>query len=159
MFGLELTFDPPVSTYFAYPESRSTQNAVLLFTDVFGHEFINAQLIADQLAVNGYFVVMPDLFNGDAAPLNLEGFDIMKWLQGHGPDVVQPIIDTVFKEMRGPLGCKRIGGVGYCYGGRCVVRNLKEGRLDAGYTAHPSFVQADELMAIQGPLSIAASGT
>ena len=27
-------------------------------TDVFGHQFINAQLIADQLAANGYFVVM-----------------------------------------------------------------------------------------------------
>jgi dienelactone hydrolase len=32
-------------------------------TDVIGHRFINAQLIADQLAANGYLVVMPDLFH------------------------------------------------------------------------------------------------
>lgn len=43
-----------------------------------GHKFLNAQLIADQFAVKGYFVVMPDLFNGDAVPLNRpEGFNIM----------------------------------------------------------------------------------
>jgi hypothetical protein len=39
-----------------------------------------------------------------------------------------------------------------------VVRNLKDGRLDGGYTAHPSFVTPEELSAITGPLSIAAAG-
>ena len=31
--------------------------------------------------------------------------------------------------------------------------------MDVGYVAHPSFVEADELKAIKGPLSIAAAGT
>jgi dienelactone hydrolase len=35
---------------------------------------------------------------------------------------------------------------------------LKDGKLDAGYTAHPSFVTHEELGAITGPLSIAAAG-
>jgi hypothetical protein len=37
---------------------------------------------------------------------------------------------------------------------------MKEGevRLDAGYLAHPSFVDADELKAITRPLSISAAG-
>lgn len=30
--------------------------------------------------------------------------------------------------------------------------------IDAGYVAHPSFVESDELSAIKGPLSIAAAG-
>jgi dienelactone hydrolase len=38
------------------------------------------------------------------------------------------------------------------------VRNLKEGHLDAGYIAHPSFVTYEELSAIIKPLSIAAAG-
>jgi dienelactone hydrolase len=51
---------------------------------VIGHCFINAQLIADQFAANGYLVVMPDLFGGDPIPLNRpDGFDLMKWLNGH----------------------------------------------------------------------------
>ena len=33
-----------VSTYFAYPESKQTENAILILTDVIGHKFINAQL-------------------------------------------------------------------------------------------------------------------
>jgi hypothetical protein len=30
--------------YTVYPDNQSTQNAILLITDVIGHEFINAQL-------------------------------------------------------------------------------------------------------------------
>jgi hypothetical protein len=39
-----------------------------------------------------------------------------------------------------------------------VCRWLKEGKLDVGYTAHPSFVDKEELEGIKGPLSIAAAG-
>ncbi|OCK83763.1 alpha/beta-hydrolase [Lepidopterella palustris CBS 459.81] len=149
-----------ISTYFSYPKDKSTHNAILILTDVFGHEFINVQLIADQFAANGYFVVIPDLFYGDHVLLNKpEGFDIMAWLQNHLPPQVDPIIETTLKEMRGPLGCKRIGGVGYCFGGKYACRFLKEGKLDVGYIAHPSFVEPDELKGIQGPLSISAAET
>ena len=74
------------------------------------------------------------------------------------PERVDPVIEAVLKEMRGPMGCKRIGGVGYCFGGKYVARFLKPGKLDAGYTAHPSFMTPDELKGITGPLSIAAAG-
>lgn len=149
-----------ISTYFSYPKDRSTHNAILIITDVIGHKFLNAQLIADQFAANGYFVVMPDLFYGDTVPLNRPpSFDLMGWLQNHLPTHVDPIIETVLKEMRGQIGCKRIGGVGYCFGGKYVCRFLKEGRLDAGYTAHPSFVEREELEGIMGPLSISAAET
>ena len=115
--------------------------------------------VADQFAANGYFVVMPDLFYGDTVKLNRPpDFNLMGWLQNHLPEHVDPIIETVLKEMRGPLGCKRVGGVGYCFGGKYVCRFLKEGRLDAGYTAHPSFVEREELEGIMGPLSISAAG-
>lgn len=80
-----------------------------------GHRFNNAQLIADQFAANGYFVMMPDLFDGDAIKLNRpDNFDIMKWLQGeyhpkktpHLPPVVDPIIDACIVEMRTKYNCK-----------------------------------------------------
>lgn len=68
------------------------------------------------------------------------------------------IYDSVFKHLRGELGVKKVGGVGYCFGGKYVCRWLKEGGLDAGYTAHPSFVDADEVRGVKGPLSITAAG-
>jgi len=157
-----------ISTYFAYPEDKQTANAILILPDVIGHEFINAQLIADQFAANGYFVVMPDLFEGDAIPLNRpEGFDIMRWLKsggvggkGHGKDRVDPIVAAVIAEMRDNLGVKKIGSVGYCFGAKYVARFLAEGKgIDVGAMAHPSFVEADEIKAMVGPLSIAAAET
>lgn len=111
----------PVETYIAHPTDGSTKRAILLLTDVIGHRFINAQLIADQLAANGYFVVMPDLFHGDPVPLNNRpaDFDIMAWLKGppgHLPDRVEPVIQAVLKEMKSSLGCERIAAIGYCFG-------------------------------------------
>ncbi|KAI9724750.1 MAG: hypothetical protein M1812_000025 [Candelaria pacifica] len=150
-------------TYLSYPKDGSTQRAIIILTDVIGHGFINAQLIADQLAANGFFVVMPDLFHGDPVPLNRLGdFDMMKWFQGppgHSPDRVVPVVDSILKEMRGSMGCKKIGGVGYCFGGHHVVLQLKEGKLDAGFVGHPSHVKGDEFRAITKPLSIAAAET
>ncbi|KAL1627306.1 hypothetical protein SLS56_006441 [Neofusicoccum ribis] len=147
-------------TYLSYPASKSTENAVLIVTDIFGHDFINVQLIADQFAANGYFAVIPDLFNGNAVPVNKpDDFDIMGWLQNYQPQQVDPVVDNVIKELKGKLGVKRLGGVGYCFGAKYVCRFLKNGQIDVGYTAHPSFVDAEELKAIQGPLSISAAET
>lgn len=39
------------------------------------------------------------------------------------------------------------------------MRHLQPGKIDAGFTAHPSFVDAEELRNIKGPLSIAAAET
>lgn len=54
-----------VPTYVA----RSTQNtgkAIVMFTDVFGWELVNARLIADAYALMGLTTYLPDCHNGDA---------------------------------------------------------------------------------------------
>lgn len=111
---------------------------------------------------------MPDLFEGDPIPLNRpEGFDIMKWMQtsgpegkGHTPSQVDPIVSEVIKEMRSNLGVKKLGSVGYCFGAKYVARFMAEGKgIDVGAMAHPSFVDAAEVKALTGPLTIAAAET
>ena len=100
---------------------------------------------------------MPDIFHGDPLQLNRSpNFDFMKWKENHGNETVDPIVEAAIKELR-KQGVKTIGGVGYCFGAKYVVRYLKPGEIDVGYIAHPSFVDADELRAIKGPLSIAAA--
>ncbi|KAI9848437.1 MAG: hypothetical protein M1837_000232 [Sclerophora amabilis] len=107
---------------------------------------------------------MPDLFHGDPVPLNKPGgFDLMKWLSGppgHEPERVQPVVESVIKVLRTEMGVERLGGVGYCFGGKYVILNLKgPSALDVGFIAHPSFVESSEVRAIAGPLSIAAAET
>ncbi|PWY90235.1 alpha/beta-hydrolase [Aspergillus heteromorphus CBS 117.55] len=150
-----------VSTYLAYPPDRATDKAILFLTDAMGHRFVNAQLLADQFAAHGYLVVMPDLFAGDPIPLNYYSitFDIWDWYRHHLPPRVDPIVDGILTAMRETLGCQLIGGVGYCFGGKYVCRYLQSGKLDAGFIAHPTGVEVDELRRIEGPLSIAAAIT
>ena len=115
---------------------------------------INTRLIADQYAANGYFAVIPDLFQGDAAPISPpQGWDMWAWLRGppgHGIACVDPVVKTTLAELREKYGCKFIGAAGYCFGAKYVIRHLHPGQggIDVGFVAHPSLVEADELAAI-----------
>ncbi|KAH0538470.1 hypothetical protein FGG08_004919 [Glutinoglossum americanum] len=143
-------------TYFAYPPSRSTEYAVLILTDVIGYTSTNVQLVADQFAANGYFVVMPDLFHGDPVKLNRDpGYDIMKWLEGHPADIVDPVVEEVLAAMKKDYGVKKIGAVGHCFGAKYAIRFLSAA-VSCAYVAHPAFVTSEELRAVKGPLSISA---
>lgn len=149
-----------IDTYIARPATPSDK-AILLFTDIFGL-YNNVKLIADAFAKRGYLTIVPDLFNDDAVPPDaLEGgkFDLPAWLAKHPTTAIDSIKDIVLKHIKTELKIKRLGSVGYCFGGKYVVRDLKDGVLDVGYIAHPSFVTVEELSAITGPLSIAAAET
>ncbi|KAH8804457.1 dienelactone hydrolase [Xylogone sp. PMI_703] len=167
--------------YLATPplDKKHKDVGILYIPDVLGI-YQNSQLIADQLAANGYTTVVPDLFKGDQLELNIfDGdqldtsidpthpgdFDLLGWLQAgrndagpHTSPHVDPIIVDSIQYMKEMLGVKRIGSVGYCFGAKYVVRHYKNG-IDVGYIAHPSFVEEEELSAILGPLCISAAET
>lgn len=61
--------------------------------------------------------------------------------------------------MKTNLGAKKVGAVGYCFGGRYVARFLATGKgLDAGFVAHPTATTTEEFQAVAGPFSIGAAG-
>jgi dienelactone hydrolase len=89
----------------------------------------------------------------------------MDWFNNSGPSkghtfkVTDPIVEAVINDMKTNQGVKRIGAVGYCFGAKYVARFMTGGKgVDVGYMAHPSFVDAAEIKALTGPLSIAAAG-
>ncbi|EYE97301.1 uncharacterized protein EURHEDRAFT_513868 [Aspergillus ruber CBS 135680] len=114
--------------------------------------FYPANCSTNQLARNGSFVVMPDLFHSDPIVLNRPAdYNFMVWLRGppppgNWPNRVDPVVHSVLTDTRGGFQCQRIGLVGYCFGAS-----------ETGYVAHPSFVEAAELNDIKGPLSITAA--
>ncbi|RGP71344.1 hypothetical protein FSPOR_3465 [Fusarium sporotrichioides] len=146
------------------PEGKAHQGAALVYVaDIYGI-WNNSKLMADQFAANGYTTIIPDLFNGDVLSYPPEGVDIMSWITNgangnnpHTPAQIDPIIVETIKYLK-DQGFSKIGAVGYCFGAKYVIRNYKEG-IKVGYVAHPSFVEEDELKAIEGPLSIAAAQT
>jgi dienelactone hydrolase len=134
---------------------------IFFITDVIGHKFVNAQLMADGYAAHGYHVVMPDIFSGDpwlidesARP---KGLTLQQWIVNHMPEQTTPIITAVLAGIKSELRPEKIGAAGYCFGAKYVTR-LLAGEIDAGFNAHPSFVTLEELEAIKGPLSIVAAG-
>jgi len=156
-----------IETYVAEPTGRTKDAAILFITDVIGI-WQNSQLMADQFAANGYYTIIPDLFNGDPLPINSsQKITLMEWLQNgsdgknpHTVDAVDPIVEKALKYLREEKGFKKIGAVGYCFGGKYVARFLAERKgIDVGFTAHPSFVEEKELAKVAGPLSIAAAET
>ncbi|MCJ1233203.1 hypothetical protein MMC14_001158 [Varicellaria rhodocarpa] len=153
--------------YIATPSSSSSSStpnptvAILILTDVIGHAFPNAQLIADQFAANNYLTLMPDLFAGDPVPLQRgPGFQLQDWLVNHTPAHTEPVVTAAIKYLREELKVQRVGAVGYCFGGKYVVRGLGEGGgVDVGILCHPSFVEEGELEGVKGPVGVAAAET
>lgn len=132
----------------------------LFLTDVIGHKFPNAQLLADQYAAAGYYVIMPDLFTADPVPLNPpEGYDLLRdWFPRHTPEFTRPIIDKVVAAVK-ELNPKYVVANGYCFGAKYATQLLGEGVVDAAALYHPSFVTIDEIKAIKGPIYIASAET
>ncbi|KAK5657936.1 hypothetical protein OQA88_2487 [Cercophora sp. LCS_1] len=153
--------------YLATPPADKKHEGVglLYIPDVIGI-WQNSQLMADQLAANGYLTLIIDPFNGDPLPLNRPGdFDFMAWMtkgstgdNPHTKEAVDPIILDAIKTLKEEYGVKKLGALGYCFGAKYVARHYKDG-IDVGYFAHPSFVDEDELAGVTGPLSIAAAET
>ncbi|KAF2248375.1 alpha/beta-hydrolase [Trematosphaeria pertusa] len=149
--------------YHTYPPSTSSTNgtnAIIYVSDIYGVPLLQNKLLADSLARANYTVIMPDLFNGDAIPVSSpEGpaLNLTEWRTRHAPAEIDRIVGLTLDYMRNELGFKRVGGVGYCFGGKYVPRFLAQGKgVDVGFIAHPSSLETVEIQGIAGPISIAA---
>ncbi|KAL7941897.1 dienelactone hydrolase [Trichoderma barbatum] len=164
--GKFIKLEGGINAYLATPSEENAYKGIgILFAPEAMGIYPNSQLLADSFAAQGYTTLIPDVFNEDAVPLNkFATIDLMSWLtkgsNGNNPHTtehVDPIIIAGIKALR-ELGVHRIGGVGYCFGAKYVLRHFKSG-IDVAFIAHPSFVEEDELAALSGPLSIAAAET
>lgn len=86
------------------------------------------------------------------------------WRARHPQSQVEAIITSALNTTRQHFGAAKVGGVGYCFGGKYIARFLsvssaekEEDGLNAGFTAHPSGTLPSEWEAISPtrPISIA----
>jgi len=134
-----------VDCYVATPPGDYAKDKVVLFlTDVFGPQLVNAQLLADGFASNGFKVVVPDIFEGDPwAPdaMEVPGFSLQEtlrvWFPKHTPRHVHKLLDAVIATLKAD-GVTRFGATGYCFGARYVFDLAFENVSQVSVVAHPS---------------------
>ncbi|KAH8795045.1 putative hydrolase [Hyaloscypha sp. PMI_1271] len=130
------------------PESFKEQEpkrVILFLTEGHGIYLPNAQLLADSFASHlDCDVIMPDQFAGQARDESAQEFEA--WKHRHEPPVTDPLLAPVVKYIHDQYGQDvKIGGVGYCFGGRYVIRLMGAGFIDVGVVNHPSFFTMEEV--------------
>ncbi|KAI6080834.1 dienelactone hydrolase family protein [Hypoxylon rubiginosum] len=138
---------------------------ILMIHDALGWTFPNGRLVADHLAKEANATVyLPDFFFGeviDPAIIlsgDLSKFDFAGFLQRQGREVREGAIFEAAKELRKTY--KKIGAIGYCYGGWAAFRlGAKEHNpplVDAISMGHPSLVTTKDIDEVAVPVQILA---
>jgi len=147
-----------LNTYVSLPHSGSTDRAVVVISDTFGHKLKNTRLIADGFSQAGFFAVVPDLAQGDAldhktfmaAPNPMEL--LFAWLPNHAKAQTMPQLDAFIDALRSEHGVMRVGTTGFSWGGKWSILEAGSDRVDAFIATHPSRVEIPEnIEAIKKP--------
>ncbi|KAM5156914.1 carboxymethylenebutenolidase homolog [Mantella aurantiaca] len=122
-----------IKAYVSKPE-KATDKAIIVAQDVYGWELPNTRYFADLLASNGYTAVLGDFFVGQA-PWNSTYDDaaFFPWLETRPPNKAFKEIDAVLRYLKEKCHAKKIGIIGFCWGG--IVTHyamLKYPELKAG---------------------------
>ncbi|CDO69655.1 hypothetical protein BN946_scf184851.g43 [Trametes cinnabarina] len=133
-----------VDSYVATPKGDYPKDKVVLFlSDVFGLRLQNNLLLADDYARNGFKVVEPDLFEGDALPedaLHSGKVDFGAWLAKHGADHVAGIVRTVIDALKAE-GVTKFAAIGFCFGARPAFDLAFNNEIQVVAVSHPSLLK------------------
>jgi dienelactone hydrolase len=169
-----------LQTYVVAPKDGSKSKSIVFLVDIFGWEFKNVRLLADNYAKAGFYCYIPDVHQGDSIPLDFlnsvepplktrEQLSLLDkgknqavmattlppWLLKHREGVVKPLIDSFIKAVRQVPGTGKVGAIGFCWGGRYAIL-AAHGEVDAAYACHPSLVTIPgDFEPISKPLSLA----
>ncbi|OKL58048.1 hypothetical protein UA08_06809 [Talaromyces atroroseus] len=144
--------------------------AILLIADLFGRTFANNRLLADHFAREvGATVYVPDFFGGEVidsqalAEEKWEQFDFEGFMQRNSRDIREPEIVECARALRRQY--RKVGAVGYCYGGWAVFRlGAKEHHdnqhqtplVDCISAGHPSLLTEKDIDEVAVPVQLLA---
>ena len=174
-------------TYVATPPNASSTTAILLIHDAAGWQFRNLRLLADYYSTSlSCPVYMPDFFHGEtlSLPHLLEGrfaeLDMAGFTARNGKEQRRHEIFAAAAALKIEKGVKKLGSVGFCFGGWAVFslaaqRLLPDGTVvaavgeanstysdgsvplvDAISTAHPTWLTKQEIDNTRVPTQILA---
>ncbi len=161
-----------VPTYIANPSPSSNSSplnrssaVIVILTDLFGYKLPNVQLLADEYARAGFKTLVPDILNDDGMAFDAlnsvtstpQLFEIVgPWLKNHGDETVTPSIDAVLKSLKAEG--KKVGLVGFCFGGKYAVQYGATDLCSAVVACHPSFIDVPSMIpGVRVPISFAVA--
>ncbi|KAI0390490.1 dienelactone hydrolase [Xylariaceae sp. FL0594] len=163
-------------TLYTTGNATSKDRAILYLTDIYGLQLAQNRLLADSFGRAGYFVVAPDLFNTTTTTTNTNSTNSPKLdLDEMTPEQLSDfltaadaatedtdaIIATALEYVTQVKGIARVGATGYCFGGKYAFRVLagsgSSSAVKAGFAAHPSNLQDEEIVAVKGAVGVAAA--
>ncbi|KAK7363687.1 hypothetical protein VNO77_05838 [Canavalia gladiata] len=131
--------------------------AIILVSDVHGYEVPLFRKLADNIASAGYYVVVPDFFNGDPYNPQNPNRPLSVWLKDHEPDkgieAAKPVIEALKQK-----GASAVGAAGICWGGRTVTDLGNSGHIQAVALFHPTYVSVDNIRGVETPIAIVGAG-
>jgi len=134
------------------------KNAIVIFTDIFGFDFINIRKIADHYsqATGGFTVYIPDQMKGDAMdPTDKNLIDkLPSWLAKHPVDEACKLADKFIAAIHAKHPSS-IQVIGFCYGAKPVLHLITQDQpsVKAAAVAHPSFLAlTDDVQLVKRPI-------
>lgn len=94
-------------------------------------------------------------------PEKAKSFDLMAFIGRNSKEIRFPEMEAAAKTLKGELGFKKVGAIGFCYGGWAVFQLGAKGKnlVDCISTAHPSLLTKEEIEAVGVPVQIQAPET
>ncbi|NXG35114.1 CMBL Carboxymethylenebutenolidase, partial [Dromaius novaehollandiae] len=134
-----------IKAYICKP-SFFTDKAVIVIHDIFGWLFPDIRYIVDLVAAHGYIAICPDFFKGKEPWKTTDHWaDFADWMKDHDPMKVDREADVVLKYLKEQCGAKKIGIVGFSWGGMAVHHlMLKNPQLNAGVSLYGRIIRDSE---------------
>ena len=151
-----------------YITGESSDVAILFIADLFGWTFPNVRLLADKFARElNATVFVPDFFGGEVLDFELirnDKFDQLNlpdFMTRNGRDQREGELFACARALRQQLGFKKVGAVGYCYGGWACLRLGAKEHVDAPLVdcisiGHPSLTTKRDIDEVAVPVQVLA---
>ncbi|KAF8476935.1 Alpha/Beta hydrolase protein [Kalaharituber pfeilii] len=171
-----------LDAYISRPAEPATAKLLLFLSNAAGVRAINNQAHADQFAREGFLVIMPDIFDGDPVPTTatfsteemdklplldrirlttaegIKRFIIDIWLARHTAEKTMPLLERIMSAIKETYPDNVENGmyaIGYCFGGKYVLKLAATDDIKAGALAHGTLVTLEDIKAVKQPVLLA----